>query len=82
MNIWHDMAPERIAPDDFIAVVEIPKGSKKKYELDKQNGLILLDRVLHTSTQYPATTASFPVPTATIRTLWTCCSSAVRRSSP
>ena len=35
MNIWHDIAPERISPTDFIAVIEIEKGSKKKYELDK-----------------------------------------------
>ncbi len=60
MNIWHDMDPKRIAPDDFIAVVEIPKGSKKKYELDKQTGLILLDRVLHTSTHYPANYGFIP----------------------
>ena len=47
-NIWHEISPERIHPEDFIAVVEIPKGSKKKYELDKETGLIILDRVLHT----------------------------------
>ena len=52
-NIWHDISPKRIAPEDFIAVIEIPKGSKKKYELDKETGLIILDRVLHTSTHYP-----------------------------
>ncbi len=60
MNIWHDMDPKRISPDDFIAVVEIPKGSKKKYELDKQTGLIILDRVLHTSTHYPANYGFIP----------------------
>ena len=54
MNIWHDVAPERITPNDFLAVVEIEKGSKKKYELDKQTGLIILDRILYTSTHYPA----------------------------
>lgn len=53
MNIWHDINPERIFPTDFIAVVEIPKGSKKKYELDKETGLIILDRILYTSTHYP-----------------------------
>jgi len=60
MNIWHDMDPKRISPNDFIAVVEIPKGSKKKYELDKETGLIILDRVLHTSTHYPANYGFIP----------------------
>ena len=32
-NIWHDISPSRIQPEDFVAVIEIPKGSKKKYEL-------------------------------------------------
>ena len=35
MNIWHDISPKRIKPEDFFAVVEISKGSKTKYELDK-----------------------------------------------
>ena len=53
MNIWHDISEDRIFPTDFISVVEISKGSKKKYELDKETGLIILDRVLYTSTHYP-----------------------------
>ncbi len=60
MNIWHDIDPNRIKPDDFIAVVEIPKGSKKKYELDKETGLIVLDRILYTSTNYPANYGFIP----------------------
>ena len=48
-NIWHDISPDRIQPEDFVAVIEIPKGSKKKYELDKETGLIILDRVLYLS---------------------------------
>ena len=60
MNIWHDIKSERIKKDDFIAVVEISKGSKKKYELDKETGLIILDRVLHTSTHYPANYGFIP----------------------
>ena len=36
MNIWHKISPKRINPDDFIAVIEIEKGSKIKYELDKE----------------------------------------------
>ena len=42
-----------VRPDLFKAVIEIPKGSKTKYELDKETGLIKLDRVLFTSTHYP-----------------------------
>lgn len=59
-NIWHDISPRRITPEDFIAVVEIPTGSKKKYELDKETGLIILDRILHTSTHYPANYGFIP----------------------
>lgn len=59
-NIWHDINPARINPDDFIAVVEISKGSKKKYELDKETGYIILDRILHTSTHYPANYGFIP----------------------
>lgn len=53
MNIMHDIDESRISPSDFIAVVEITKGSKKKYELDKATGMIILDRVLFTATHYP-----------------------------
>ncbi|MDD6188852.1 MAG: inorganic diphosphatase [Clostridiales bacterium] len=59
-NIWHDIDPKRIAPEDFMAVIEIPKGSKNKYELDKETGLIMLDRVLYTSTHYPANYGFIP----------------------
>ena len=59
-NIWHDINPARIKADDFIAVVEISKGSKKKYELDKETGFIILDRILHTSTHYPANYGFIP----------------------
>ena len=53
MNIWHDIDSSRIKPEDFMVVIEIPKGSKAKYELDKKRGLIRLDRILYTSTHYP-----------------------------
>lgn len=59
-NIWHDMKPERITPEDFIAVIEIEKGSKKKYELDKETGLLILDRILYTSTHYPSNYGFIP----------------------
>ena len=48
MNIWHDIDPKRISPDDFIAVIEIPKGCKVKYELDKETDLLKMDRILYT----------------------------------
>ena len=60
MNIWHNIAPKRITAEDFICVVEISKGSKKKYELDKETGLIMLDRILYTSTHYPANYGFIP----------------------
>jgi inorganic pyrophosphatase len=59
-NIWHDISPKRITPEDFICVIEIPKGSKKKYELDKETGYIMLDRILYTSTHYPANYGFIP----------------------
>lgn len=60
MNIWHDIEEERIFPTDFIAVIEISKGSKKKYELDKKTGMLILDRILYTSTHYPANYGFIP----------------------
>ena len=60
MNVWHDINPERIQPEDFLTVIEISKGSKNKYELDKQSGLLILDRVLYTSTHYPANYGFIP----------------------
>lgn len=59
-NIWHDINPDRIKAEDFVATIEISKGSKKKYELDKETGLIILDRILHTSTHYPANYGFIP----------------------
>ena len=60
MNIWHDISKERITSTDFVATIEISKGSKKKYELDKETGLIILDRILYTSTHYPANYGFIP----------------------
>ena len=54
------MAPERISENHFSAVIEIEKGGKNKYELDKETGLLKLDRVLHTSTHYPANYGFIP----------------------
>lgn len=59
-NVWHDISPKRINAEDFICVVEISKGSKKKYELDKESGYLILDRILYTSTHYPANYGFIP----------------------
>ena len=59
-NIWHDVDPKRISPENFLSVIEIPQGSKKKYELDKPTGMIILDRILYTSTRYPANYGFIP----------------------
>ena len=60
MNIWHDIKPSRIKPEDFEVVIEISKGSKQKYELDKETGMLRLDRILYTSTHYPANYGFIP----------------------
>ena len=60
MNIWHDIAADKIRPEDFYAVIEITKGSKNKYELDKATGLMVLERILYTSTHYPANYGFIP----------------------
>ena len=60
MNIWHDISPKRIKKDRFYAVIEISKGGKNKYELDKETGMLKLDRVLFTSTHYPANYGFIP----------------------
>lgn len=60
LNIWHDIAPSRVKSDDFICCIEIEKGSKAKYELDKETGHLILDRILYTSTHYPANYGFIP----------------------
>jgi len=60
MNAWHDIDQSRIKPDDFLAFIEISKGEKTKYELDKSSGYLILDRVLYTSTHYPASYGFIP----------------------
>ncbi|MBQ3405149.1 MAG: inorganic diphosphatase [Oscillospiraceae bacterium] len=59
-NIWHSLNPKRVQPEDFIAVIEISKGSNKKYEMDKDTGYLILDRILHTATHYPANYGFIP----------------------
>ncbi len=57
---WHDVTPGDRVPQEFQAVIEIPFGSNVKYELDKQSGLIRLDRVLYSAVYYPANYGFIP----------------------
>jgi inorganic pyrophosphatase len=52
LNLLHDIAPGNV-PEEVTVVVEIPRGSLNKYELDKETGLIKLDRVSHTAQTFP-----------------------------
>lgn len=60
MHPWHDVEPGEGSPHIITAVVEVPKGSKTKYELDKKSGLIRVDRVLFSSVHYPANYGFIP----------------------
>jgi len=53
MNLLHEITAGKNAPDIINVIIEIPKGSKNKYEIDKETGLIMLDRALHTAQDYP-----------------------------
>ena len=53
MNLWHDVSMGKNVPEEINVIVEINKGSKNKYEIDKETGLIALDRTLHTAQDYP-----------------------------
>ncbi|MEX2582960.1 MAG: inorganic diphosphatase [Gemmatimonadota bacterium] len=60
MNPWHDLEPGPAAPDQMTVFVEIPRGSRNKYELDKATGLLKLDRVLFSAVHYPGDYGFFP----------------------
>lgn len=62
MNLWHDIEPG--TKDEMNVIIEIPRGSKNKYEIDKETGLIALDRVMHTAQDYPVDYGFVP------KTLW------------
>src|SRR4051812_34041256 len=53
MNLWHDISIGKNVPSEFNAIIEIPKGSYNKYEIDKETGLIALDRVNYSQAPYP-----------------------------
>jgi inorganic pyrophosphatase len=57
---WHDVEIGPDAPREFRVLIEIPKGSKVKYELDKATGLLRVDRVLYSSMFYPANYGFIP----------------------
>jgi inorganic pyrophosphatase len=60
VNAWHDVDLGKDFPHLFTAVIEIPKGSKTKYELDKETGMIRVDRILSSSVHYPANYGFIP----------------------
>ena len=60
MHAWHDVELGEDIGRHFQAVIEIPKGSKVKYELDKATGLLSVDRVLHSAVHYPANYGFLP----------------------
>jgi inorganic pyrophosphatase len=53
LHPWHHLSPGRHPPEEVTALVEIPSGSRNKYELDKESGLLRLDRVLYSAVHYP-----------------------------
>ncbi len=60
MNPWHDVSPGDNVPKTVNAIIEIPKNTRAKYELDKETGLLKLDRVLYASMYYPANYGFIP----------------------
>ena len=60
MNAWHDVELGKAFPKLVPAIIEVPKGSKVKYELDKKSGLIRVDRILFSSVHYPANYGFIP----------------------
>jgi inorganic pyrophosphatase len=63
-NFWHDVSRGKNTPEEINSVIEIPKNSSNKYELDKETGMIMLDRANYTSSPYPFDYAMIP------QTLW------------
>lgn len=64
MNLWHDITIGKNAPEKFNCIIEIPKGSHNKYEIDKETGLIKLDRANYGAAAYPIDYGFIP------QTLW------------
>lgn len=64
MNLWHDVPLGDNAPEEFNTIIEIPNGSHNKYEIDKETGLIALDRANYSNAPYPVDYGFAP------QTLW------------
>lgn len=60
INPWHAVEIGKYMPDVVQAIIEIPKNSRAKYELDKETGMLRLDRVLYSSVFYPANYGFIP----------------------
>src|ERR1700753_1122745 len=60
MHPWHEVEIGEQAPALVHAIIEVPKGSKAKYELDKKSGLVIVDRILFSSVHYPANYGFIP----------------------
>lgn len=60
MHPWHDVQRESSSSEVVTAVIEVPKGSKTKYELDKASGLLRVDRILYSAVHYPANYGFIP----------------------
>ena len=59
-HAWHDVTPGEHLPSQFTAVIEIPMGASVKYELDKETGMLRLDRILYSAVYYPANYGFIP----------------------
>ncbi len=59
-HAWHDVTPGEHLPHEFTSVIEIPMGSSVKYELDKETGMLRLDRILYSAVFYPANYGFIP----------------------
>jgi inorganic pyrophosphatase len=61
VHAWHDIyVDDTVVDREFPAVIEVPRGSKNKYELDKETGFLRLDRVLYSAVHYPANYGFIP----------------------
>tara|TARA_Y100000817_G_scaffold274558_1_gene234889 strand:- start:15 stop:548 length:534 start_codon:yes stop_codon:yes gene_type:complete len=60
MNPWHDVRIGEDAPEVVNGIIEIPKNTRAKYELDKESGMLILDRVIFSSMHYPANYGFIP----------------------
>ena len=71
---WHDIPVGKDAPEVFQAIIEIPQGCKVKYELDKETGMLRVDRMLYSSVVYPANYGLSRKPTRMmmIRSMYSC----------